>query len=474
MTSKASQILDPARDDYLDPDDAGSSQADPGQRVDSDKPLPRSGSVARDSSKGKSSWRRGRLLRLVLGLLILVLALWTYYPGLFLPIGTQAVINARVLTIRAPIAGVVEELNAKEGERVRLGQSLGTLVNSRTDPSRLEQLRTEAAAMNERKTVLEQKIAVLEGLNARLGDELEAYRDVVINHIVRQIEENRAIRVARAALAAEGASNYRRQQALQQKSLTSVEKIEAAKRQAEVRRAELAQIEHTIKRLQNQLQAARKGIFLSDGFNNVPYSQQRRDEVTVLWASTRSDLEETKIRHRELIREVEIETERQQLLRSARLEAPFEGPVWRSLVNVGEYIEQGAPLLELVDPSEVFLLVHLDVRHFDSTLPGDRATIELLGSDTEIEGRVVNLRGGQEIRNKEALAVDVSAPDRREFRAVVAVNAEDLASSGNDFLQIGRMAKVRIHSREGSHGLAWLFHDSARDDTASESAVVAN
>jgi multidrug resistance efflux pump len=410
---------------------------------------------------------RGKVVRIVIGFSILALAIWTFYPGLFLPIGTRAVVNARVLTVRAPISGVVTELNAKEGVTVNAGQTLGKIVNQRTDPSRLEQLRTEAAAFQERTTVLQNKLRVLEQLRTRLDGELGQYRDVVVSHYERRIAESKAIRAARLALADESRSNLRRQKSLQTKKLTSEEKVETAKRRAEVSRAELAEIDHVIERLTSELEAARKGIYLADGFNNVPYSQQRMDEITVTLASTQSDLDEALIRYRELQREIEIEDKRHQLMRSASLVSPHTGPVWRNLVNVGEYVEQGTPLLELVDPSELFMLVQLDVRHFDTIAQGDRATIELLGSESEIEGRVVNSRGGQAIRDKDALAVGVPAPDPREFRVMVAVDAKDLDSKASDFLQIGRISRVHIHSERNDLGLRWPFGQALASDSNS-------
>jgi len=412
----------------------------------------------------------GKVARLVIGFSILALAIWTFYPGLFLPIGTRAVVNARVLTVRAPISGIVTELNAKEGVTVRSGQSLGTIVNQRTDPSRLEQLRTEEAALQERATVLQNKILVLEKLRSRLAGELGQYRDVVVGHYERRIAENKAIRAARLALADETESNLRRQKSLQTKKLTSEEKVETAKRRAEVSQAELAEIDHVIERLTNELEAARHGIYLADGFNNVPYSQQRMDEITVTLASTQSDLDEALIRYRELRRDIDIEDRRHQLLRSASLVSPHTGPVWRNLVNVGEYVEQGTPLLELVDPSELFLIVKLDVRHFDTVAQGDRAAIELLGSEKEIEGRVVNLRGGQAIRDKDALAVGLSRPDPREFRVMVAVDAKDLGSKASDFMQIGRLARVHIYSERNDLDFHWPFGQALASESNSDQA----
>ncbi len=408
---------------------------------------------------------RAKGLRVTVGLVIIALAVWTFYPGIFAPVGTRAIMNARVLTVRAPISGEVTALSAREGVLVESGQLMGTILNKRSDPSRLERLRTEAAAFAERTQVLEEKIEMLKALQTRLGSQLQEYQEVVVSHYERRIQETEAIRAARRAEVAKNDAHYGRQKALHAKKLTSEQKVDTVKREAQVSRAELAEVNHVLERLSGELAAARQGIFLADGFNNVPYSQQRMDEIAVTLSSTQSEMDEAQIRRRELEREIEIEQKRYQLLSRANLVAPHTGPVWRKLVNEGEFVEAGTPLLEIVDQSEVFLLVQLDVRHFDKLSQGDRATIELLGSDDSLEGRVVNLRGGRAIHEQNALAVQVPEPEQREFRVVVGVDADHLNSKVADFLKVGRVARVRIHPEKGSFS---LFSEAKAEESDAE------
>jgi hypothetical protein len=82
-----------------------------------------------------------------------------------------------------------------------------------------------------------------------------------------------------------------------------------------------------LERLSQQLESLKRGIFIGEGRNDVPYSQQRIDEVTI-------QLAELQFRERDLkARIVQLETQhddehaRNRTLGYAVVRMPFEGVI---------------------------------------------------------------------------------------------------------------------------------------------------
>ncbi|MEE8526328.1 MAG: efflux RND transporter periplasmic adaptor subunit [Thermoanaerobaculia bacterium] len=95
----------------------------------------------------------------------------------------------------------------------------------------------------------------------------------------------------------------------------------------------------------------------------------------------------------ERFRELEAERRRLELdLEDCTIRAPFDGFTVRKLVDVGEWVEAGTPVYELVDLAVVKVTADLPERRFGQVQIGSRVTISRAGAeDAPLVGKVTGI-----------------------------------------------------------------------------------
>lgn len=383
-----------------------------------------------------------RLARLAVGAAIVLLAAWAYLPRLLFPISSNAVINGHVVTLRAPIGGEVLAMPSAAGRAVAKDEVLVRLGNPRIDNSQLAALRAQQATLREKIGAIQHELAQLKDLERRLNSDSGVYRDAVGARYEALLAEADARLAARRAVATEAAAALQRQQALYAKRLTTLAALDAAERTETVARAELHEAERAVERIRVEQRSAAQGIYFGDGYNNVPYTQQRSDEIQLRMQALQSALSDTRSRLRETERQAALEQQRLERLESAALAAPAAGRVWLELAAHGEYVSAGAPLLQILDSSRLFLMVSLDERYFDDIAVGDPAVVELVGAADALQGRVERVQGNEAKVDDLVLAVAPPPVKPREFRVVVALDMRGFADGADAYNHVGRRAKV--------------------------------
>ncbi|WP_457826632.1 hypothetical protein, partial [Staphylococcus aureus] len=81
--------------------------------------------------------------------------------------------------------------------------------------------------------------------------------------------------------------------------------------------ADLAALRKGLDRLRDERNAAEKGIYLSDSYNNAPYSQQRRDEIELQKLSLVNRKTELEAERAQVERQLEAEQRRRQQMGEA-------------------------------------------------------------------------------------------------------------------------------------------------------------
>lgn len=116
------------------------------------------------------------------------------------------------------------------------------------------------------------------------------------------------------------------------------------------------------------------------------------------------------------VRQLEAERRRLELdLEDCTIRAPYDGFTVRKLVDVGEWVDPGTAVYEMVDLSVVKVLVDLPERHFGQVELGSPAAILLSteGGD-ELEGKVSGLAPrASETTHTFPVTITVSNGDRR-------------------------------------------------------------
>jgi len=117
-------------------------------------------SPARNRLVRRLSW--ARLAKLGLGAALLGAAGLTTYQHVVVRSSREAVINARVISIRAPMDGIVKVASGAPGAMVQAGMTVGQIEDPTADDARVFQLETEAKAAEREQSMLSRRLTDLQ------------------------------------------------------------------------------------------------------------------------------------------------------------------------------------------------------------------------------------------------------------------------------------------------------------------------
>jgi multidrug resistance efflux pump len=403
-----------------------------------------------------------RAIRMVVGIGMLSIAgtlgfAWLRTPALWTITSTQAVVNAPIRILHAPIEGIVTTQPPAVGMSVVADSPLVTIENPLVDNSHLEELKTEATALTERVTALQAQQEALASLKESLLASARKHHEAVVRRLQRRVEEARS--AAAAADAFRKQRDYKKEQTAKLAGGNAVSQLEMITTQlaqeVAVNKATLANF--TLQRLTEELEAVRAGSpgWLGDGHNDVPYSQQRAHEIALHQQEIATKIREHSARCAQVQKQVHIEQER--LNRQARfvLTAPSAGIVWRQPVTAGACITRQTELLELLDGSAIFVDALVNEKYFGDIHPGDPVIVKLIGSHAEVPGRVKAVLGRVAPADYHFLAAEISRPNSHEIHVVVGF-ADDSATADYFYSQhIGQPVEVRFANNVGVLRRLW-------------------
>jgi len=358
----------------------------------------------------------GRALRIGLGVVLLAVFGYAMLPGVFYAQAPVGRVNADLITLRAPIEGQVSYTDLRIGERVTRGQSLAVLRDAPDRDVRLSNLQAQSAALADRVASIDQQIAALEPFLQRLSGDSQNFRDAVVATLTAKVTEAEArVRSAEANARLQDAQ-YKRIAPLAEKGYASSADLDRRRSEFDVAQAEVVAQRKQLDRLRQERSAADQGVYLTDSYNNAPYSQQRRDEIELQKLTLTSRRAELESDRQQVERQLQAEQRRRQHVGEATLTAPVDGVVWRLLESDNSTISISAPVMLIADCSRIFFEVARD-RRTDSALSiGDTALVEFERNGRMVahKATLVGLRGDQD-------------GDRREFAIT--------SASGNDQLR---------------------------------------
>jgi len=385
----------------------------------------------------------GRALRIALALAILITAAAIYGPDLIYTTSSEAVINARVITVAAPIGGRIVQAPPAEGAAVDAGTPLLAVENPLVDRSHLIEL--EAMRTRVEAELVAQKRLVDELTNqiGNLDQQMKDYLDATVTRLTLAQQEAEADATAAEATAADAEHNYARKHALTAATTVSLADIDQAQ-QAAIRTNAIAERARlTARRVAAELDAAKRGVLVAADRNDVPYSEQRMDEFRERKVEAEVQVATLGARLGELDQQVTTEQQRDSQLAGADIRAPVGGVVWRPLVAQGSVVAQDAPLLTLIDCSELYATAAFSGRHFDDLYPGRGALVHILGTDQDYPATVVDARAVSGSDGQERFAAPLPKLNDRRILAVLRIdNATALA--GQKYCGIGRRVEVRF------------------------------
>lgn len=250
----------------------------------------------------------------------------------------------------------------------------------------------------------------------------------------------------------EAISNLLRTKTLADSGYQTTVALERAERDAKIAAQAKQSLNHRLFASQVELEAARRGEYVGDSYNDRPSSLQHADELSVRIAETEAELDARQQRIAGLHAALETEASRYVELSNAELPSPTDARVWEVLVSPGEEVRKGQDLVRLLDCSGAIVTTTVRESVFNRLRLGEKAQFRLSGQPGRYDGTVVRMSGIA--APSDNLAIQSSAASSGGYR--IAVSIPDLASTE---CAVGRTGTV-VFNPKGDGGFVQTIRDA--------------
>lgn len=412
---------------------------------------------------------RSRPIRLALALFLIAAGAWAFFPYVAYRVAPSAFVNAELVRVAAPISGRLTRNLPGKGDYIKEAAEVPLVASLSPDRRHLFELDRQRAVASERAELAQRQLAEINDFNRELANRTEAYRAGTIERLTQEIKETTAERTGcLAELKQRQEVGSRMEQLVKSGTASEIRTAEVLAVQ-EAASTRCAMAEARLQRLQVELDSANSGVFLRDGANDVPYSQQQRDRLLLRRQELEAQVLEETSRSARIAAEIKEERDRIDRLSNVELFLPANHVVWAVTASPGSAVTEGQALLDLASCGQRFVAVELPEREFEQITVGDTAAVRLIGSDIWYQGVVRQVRGSAARTDDRLLAAQVPVPNPGRITVEVGLPPQDSSAQQGGFCNIGRLADVRFTRRLGflgemKHALALVF--SGRSETA--------
>jgi len=391
-----------------------------------------------------------RAIKTAVLLAVLIALGWAPLQRLWQASSAEASVNARVITLRSPIDGTLSLTGnpVQVGAAVTAAESLAKIDNPRADRTRLDDLTSNIADLKLETESLDTRITELTAHAAQLKEQRDAFQAGRVEQLEAQMKEYRADITAAKAEQTEAAAMLARTKRLLERGFQSHASYDTAVMKEEVAASRIVSLEQQLIGTRVELEAARKGLFVGDSYNDIPRTAQRLDEITQELVGLRADRQVKQGRLAILETELARAQARYDALSSATIAVPATGRVWEVLTANHEVVSQGQPLFKLLDCGGALVTATVSESTYNALKLGQPATFHLRGDSAELPGHIVALNGLADVPSNLALGDGVFS--REPYHVSVAVPG--LADKPDCYF--GRTGKVTFDTSAGSGAVA--------------------
>ena len=387
-----------------------------------------------------------RLLKTAVALAVALLVGWGPVQRLMQTTSVEAIVNARLVTLRAPIDGEIAAApgSLSLGATVSPAVPLMKIVNRRADRARLDDLRRSIGQLEDERAVIDAKLESARALHAGFVVQTHQFQDGRVRQLEARAAEIKSDLAAARAKREETAAVLQRTAALESRGAQTRAALDRAQRENEIAVQSIVAGEQRLKALEVELQAARTGFFLGDSYNDRPRSAQRADELQQQIAELDAELRQRATRLTRLNAELAEEASRYNDLAEASIATPTHGSVWEVLTAPGEEVRRGQELARLLDCSSAVVTATVAESVYNRLRVGQAARFRFREGGADLEGRVVHLTGMAAAPAN--FAITPSALIRESYRVTVAIPALSASPTCN----LGRTGRVVFGDASGT------------------------
>ena len=372
----------------------------------------------------------------------------------------EAIVNARIETIRSPIEGIVQTPSEKTASWSSTAPPKLVVVDPYADRSRLDDLRRALNTLNSQKEMLERDSQLTQTALDAIDVQAEKYRAGRLKLIEARLAAQTAELQAASAKTSQVTAAKGRSDHLQRTGDISGAESDRVQYEWSAATAAEAAAQKRLEETQVEHDAVADGVFVGDSYNDSPSSAQRETELKLRKGELDAQLAAVRTQIRHTSDQISQEEERYRLRSEATLGLPTKGRVWEMLVGPGEYVNKGQDLLRVLNCSHPIVSANVDERVYNRLEVGSPATFKPLEDGKTYHGSVINLTGAAGAPGN--FAVPPITMRKSPFYATIAM--DDMGEAG---CSIGRTGTVTfgdadaVSARGGSEGRAPLKGSSS-------------
>jgi multidrug resistance efflux pump len=396
-------------------------------------------------SNSKWMWRA---VKSAIGLAIVAVVGVGPMQRLFEFSSVDAVVNARLVSLRAPIDGKLEAgpLSPTIGATAARGITLLRITNTRADRSRLDDLRRIIDQIESERSSIVGRLTRLRELYEQIVEQTRAFQVGRIQELEARVMDFKAQAEAADATQVEATSTLERTKTLATSGGQTKVALERAQRDATIANETERSIRHRLFAAEVELEASRRGQYIGDTYNDRPSSRQQADELSIRIAEAEAELSARDRRLDGLQTELRDEKARYADLSDVVLSSPIDAQIWEVLVSPGEEVRRGQDLLRLLDCSGTVVTTTVSESVYNHLRLGDKAQFRFAGQSNLYNGQVIRTSGVASPPDN--LAIQSTVPSSAAYKITVSV--PELASGQCD---VGRTGKVVFQAAGGSSGI---------------------
>ncbi|MBC7637132.1 MAG: hypothetical protein H7251_16195 [Acetobacteraceae bacterium] len=387
----------------------------------------------------------GPLMLRIVVLLLALFAVGAYFSNRILqPTSLQAVVNAPMVTLRAPIDGKLVRGGATVGEVFTSGAETFVIRDPRVDLHRQRELQTRQANAVQRVAALDRILGDMELLSTELRERAASY-SAAEEARLQDLANGQDIAITNAQTALDFARDQETRARFLVRAGTAVEQ-----RLDEATRTRLIAVATHTRAMADRngtiiaLDAARRQVFMTAGVGGVGYARQRQDEVEIRRLELTYQRSVALGEASSLQHEVDTEVEHVAALREVAVAAAVGGVVSAVYVSAGTDVVRGNPLADVMNCDALYIEATVSTGWFATPRPGDLVRVGLYGVPGTMAGRIRSLRD-----NAMALDPSRSIPlserqSRQTVTAIIDIDRKDIALSRGHGCPVGQPASVQF------------------------------
>jgi len=361
-------------------------------------------------------------------------------------IGTNnAVLSSQITMLRAPIEGYVTTGELAAGQSVERSSVLETILNARPDDTALADLEGDLKRLVRQREAAHLQQNALSTLLAELDNRAAVGNAAQVSRISANIDLYREKTASAETHRDQMKRDYERKVALLNSGNAAIADVDHVRSAFVAATQEAAAALAAMQGEISSRDAARNGVLVAPGSNDVTYSIQRADEIRILLTQIERSITDL---------DAAADQAREKLLNHQRHEqteasiiAPISGIIWKVGVLNGERVSAGDIALELVDCGHAFVMASIPQYRIPDVSLGMEAHFKFVGETSGRVARVVSVESGGLTERTERFAA-IPNPEK-EPSAIVTLSPLSLPNTASECL-VGRTARVLLPLKEGT------------------------